>query len=184
MQTLEDRPVELETLTSGTNSAVAAPSSKKVPVKRYSSLPYALLGVTLTLLIIGSLGYVFLSAGSKIKPLSDEVTRLKSVEIGKSFDASKNAVDKAITFKPQDKIFYLAQFENPQKGVKVRISLTRLGENGSIEEVYNNNVFLASQNETQLSGSIAPYTKWENGNYKLNLYLEGKPERTINYTVQ
>ena len=143
----------------------AAPPAKKFPWW-VLLIPVVLVGALIALAVISSLG-----------PAS-----IKSAEMAKGFKDNK-AVNSTTTFAPTDNPLHsVVEINNPKKESKLK-AVWSVVEAAGQKDILIDETELTLDNKNIADFTLSLPREWPKGKYKVDLYLDGKLDRTLNFTV-
>jgi len=130
--------------------------------------------------------------GSILAACSASTANITSAATGTGFDKANNAVTGATdTFdKAAPVIYAVTSLANVPDGTTVRAVLTAVDVtdmNGNAikdKQVGDTTQTLSSDSAVGFSFTVPSTGEWPTGSYKVDLYLNDKLDRTLNFTVQ
>lgn len=93
--------------------------------------------------------------------------------------------ERAASFQPSDRtIFAVARLSEPVAGTKIRFVWYAVDAGGADNEEIEEAEYTTQPAERDVSAHLTFKEDWPPGHYKLEAYVNGKLEKTVEYTVQ
>ena len=100
-------------------------------------------------------------------------------------DDSGKAGDKVTSFSPSDhKIYAVAKLNTSESGTKTKFIWYVVDAGGSKNEKIQEINYETKALENQVSGHLEYPKDWPTGKYKVEAYVNGNLEKTVEYTVE
>jgi hypothetical protein len=133
-----------------------------------------------------------LASASLLSACDFSTANIKGAEMGTGFDSGSKTVTGATnTFElAAPEIHTVVSVANAPSDTSVRAVLTAVdvtdmnGVQATDTQITENSFTLASDGVVDFKWTVPPTGEWPVGSYKVDLYLNDKLDRTLNFTVQ
>ncbi|HEX2911372.1 MAG TPA: hypothetical protein VH186_11220 [Chloroflexia bacterium] len=144
--------------------------------------------VLLVVVVVGIIGGVLVAIGAVTGSVSfytSGTLRVTDVTLAKDYK-NDQAVNPTTTFSPTDNpIHAVVKLENPSADAKITGVLTAVNAGGEQNfEVARKDLALEAGKSYTANFTFSLAQDWPVGQYKFDLYLNDKLEKTVNFTVQ
>lgn len=92
---------------------------------------------------------------------------------------------KVTSFSPSDKTIYcIAELKEGKSGTSVKFTWTALDAGGAQNEKIKDLDYTTGENEDKVFGHLTYPEDWPTGRYKVDVYINGQLDKTIEYTIK